>query len=132
LASSTRWRVAPLTLSRARRVLRSDQPVLDAIEAIVLLITILVFGFSIVYLTVDRNGDQFNALNSHIDAVYFTVITLSTTIGYGDITATGQTARVIVIIQVLFDFALVAVAFRLLSGAAKHRLVGKGELPPDS
>jgi hypothetical protein len=123
--------VGPLTIQRARRVLRSEQPVLDAVEAIVLLVSILVFAFSIVYLTIDRNGDQFNALQTHTDAMYFTVVTLST-VGYGDITATGQAARVAVIIQIVFDFAMVAVAFRLLSAAAKHRLVGKGELPPGS
>ena len=56
---------------------------------------------------------QFVSLQTRTDALYYTVITLGT-VGYGDVHAAGQLARVISMIQVGFDLivigALVAVA----------------------
>jgi hypothetical protein len=53
------------------------------------------------------------------DALYFTV-TVFSTVGFGDITAKSEIARVVVIIQMLGDLALLAVGARLLLEAV-HR-----------
>lgn len=42
-------------------------------------------------------------METRTDALYFTIVTMAT-IGYGDIHATGQFARVLVMIAVLFQF----------------------------
>lgn len=56
---------------------------------------------------------QFADMKTRTDALYYTVITLGT-VGYGDVHAVGQFARVISMIQVAFDLvvigALIAVA----------------------
>jgi voltage-gated potassium channel len=117
--------LVPLTFRRVRSVLKSDRPVVEAIEALVVLLVMLVLGFSATYLTLDRAGGQFHGLDSRVDAVYFTVVTLGT-VGFGDITATGQLARVVVVVQIAFDFLLIALAARLLVGAARRRVGERG------
>jgi voltage-gated potassium channel len=59
------------------------------------------------YLTAISGQDQFADLRTKTDALYFALSTL-TTVGYGDVHATGQVARVVVIIQLLFNVAIIA------------------------
>ena len=112
--------VVPMTVRRLRSVRTSTHPLLAAAEAIALLLTMVVLGFSAIYLTIDRRAGQFDGIDTRLDAVYFTVTTLST-VGFGDVTATGQVARAFVIGQVLFDLTLFAVAIRVLADAAQRR-----------
>lgn len=112
--------VVPLTIRRFRAIRSTDHPMLAAGEAIALLLTLVVLGFSAVYLAIDQRGDQFVGLETRLDAVYFTVTTLST-VGFGDIHASGRAARLAVTIQVLFDLTMLAVAVRALAGAAQRR-----------
>ena len=112
--------VVPLTVRRLQAVRMAERPMLVAAEGIFLLIVMVVFGFSAVYLTLDQRSGQFDGLETRIDAVYFTVTTLST-VGFGDISATGQTARVFVTLQVLFDLTLFAVAVRVIGAVAQQR-----------
>lgn len=64
---------------------------------------------------------QFHGLQTRIDALYFTIITLAT-IGYGDITPTGQLSRVIVLLQVLYSFAFLAAGFTALTTRMRQKL----------
>ena len=70
--------VVPITVRRFHAVRRSEKPVLVAIEAIVLLVTMLVLGFAAVYYAMDVDQGQFDGLDTRVDSVYFTVTTLST------------------------------------------------------
>src|SRR5262245_56843881 len=96
--------IFPLTVSRLRRVVGSPHPTLAAVEALVLLLTLLILGFAAIYYGMDHRQDQFANLETKLDAVYFTVTTLST-VGFGDIVATSQPARLAVTIQILFNLA---------------------------
>ncbi|MGH9214501.1 MAG: potassium channel family protein [Acidimicrobiales bacterium] len=109
----------PVTIRRVRAVLGSHRPVLEASEALVLLLTMLVLGFAAIYFAMDRNQGQFTGLNTRIDAVYFTVTTLST-VGFGDITAISQAARLVVTVQIVFNVVFVGVAVRVFVGAAQR------------
>ena len=60
---------------------------------------------------------QFRGLETKIDAVYFTVVTIGT-VGYGDITPIGQGARVAVTLQILFTLTVVGAAIRIIGGLA--------------
>ena len=53
------------------------------------------------------------------DALYFTV-TVFTTVGFGDITAKSETARVVLIVQMLGDLVLLGAGARVLLGAVQH------------
>lgn len=111
--------IVPLTVRRVRSVLVSERPVFEAVESLSDFLAMLIFGFSAVYTTINRNGDQFLGLSNRVDAVYFTVTTLST-VGFGDIVALGQTAKIAVTIQILFDLTFVVVAARVLAAAARR------------
>jgi hypothetical protein len=76
-------------------------------------------GFAGLYLAMDHHGDEFAGLDTKVDAAYFTVTTL-TTVGFGDISATSQAARVAVTFQMLFDLAFLGVAVRVLVTAARR------------
>jgi hypothetical protein len=109
----------PLTVHRLRAVLGSDQPALEALSAIVVLLTMLVVGFAAIYFAMDRDHGQFTGLDTRVDAIYFTVTTLST-VGFGDITAASQTARLVVTMQIVFNLVFVGIAVRVLVGAARQ------------
>jgi hypothetical protein len=113
--------VIPVTIRRVRAVFRSSHPVSDAIEALTLLVALLVFSFSALYLGLDRNGDQFAGLDTRIDSLYFSVTTLAT-VGYGDIHATGQVGRVAVTVQMILNLSVLAIAVRLLTAAVSRAL----------
>ena len=110
----------PLTLRRLRSVLASDRPLVEAAQAIVLLFTTLVVGFAAVFYAMAGTEGQFSGLETRVDAVYFTVTTLAT-VGYGDVTATGQAARVAVTCQMVFSITFISLAARVLIGTATRR-----------
>jgi voltage-gated potassium channel len=112
--------IVPLAVRRLRRVLASDRPVLEAVEAVVLLLAMLITGFAAMYYAMNDGGDQFAGLGTRIDAIYFTTSTLST-VGFGDVHATGQAARLAVTVQILFDLAFIGIAARALLTVAQHR-----------
>lgn len=112
--------VVPMALRRIAEIESARHPMLVVAEAIVLLLTMVVYGFSALYLVIDRRAGQFDGIDTRLDAAYFTVTTLST-VGFGDISATGQAARLAVTFQILFDLTLLAVSIRLLTNAAHAR-----------
>jgi MFS-type transporter involved in bile tolerance (Atg22 family) len=123
--------VVPLAVSRLRRVLTSDRPGFEAAEALVQLVAMLITGFAAVLYAMNRNGTQLSGLDTRVDAVYFTVTVLST-VGFGDIHATSQAARLVVTIQILFDLAFLGVFVRIFLGAAKLRVDEKLTPGPDA
>jgi voltage-gated potassium channel len=64
--------------------------------------------------------DEFAGLDTKVDALYFVLSTL-TTIGYGDIYAAGQVARVVVSIQIIFGIAVIATGASVLLRRASGR-----------
>ena len=113
--------VVPFTARRIRAVATAAHPGIVAAESVALMLVMVIIGLSTAYLAVDRLDGQFNGLDTRLDAVYFTVVTLST-VGFGDITATGQLARGIVVVQILLDVTVIAISAKLLVGAARDRI----------
>jgi hypothetical protein len=113
--------VVPVAVRRLVRVLASHRPVYDAIEALALMLTMLVVGFASVYSSLNHDGDQLSNMETRFDAIYFTVVTLAT-VGYGDIVATGETARVVVTLQIIFDLAFLGAVVRVFGTAARRRV----------
>jgi hypothetical protein len=109
--------IVPITIRRFHAVRRSDEPVVVAIEAVVLLVSMLILGFAAVYYAIDANQGQFEGLVTRVDSVYFTVTTLST-VGYGDIHAAGTAARLLVIVNILLNLAFLGVIVRVMARAA--------------
>lgn len=80
---------------------------------ITLLYPVVVLFALAYYINQSNDPTQFEGLATRTDALYYTVVTLGT-VGYGDVHAVGQLARVVTMIQVAFDLvvigALIAVA----------------------
>ncbi len=110
----------PFLFLRRRALVTSDRPLVDAAVTVALMLVTLVVGFLSIYATMARTGRHLPGLDTKVDAVYFTVTTLAT-VGFGDIHAASEPARVVVTIQMLFDLTVVAVAARLLFGVAQAR-----------
>ena len=49
-------------------------------------------------------------------------MTTLSTVGYGDISARSDSARVAVMVQMVFNVAVLGVAIRLIAGTARSRL----------
>ena len=122
--------IVPITIRRFHAVRRSEEPVVVAIEAVVLLVTMLVLGFAAVYYAIDANQGQFDGLETKVDSVYFTVTTLST-VGYGDIHAAGTAARVLVTINIMLNLAFLGVVVRVMA-ARRRRLPDLTDASPRS
>jgi voltage-gated potassium channel len=120
--------LVPLAVRRSQEVLVADQPLLVAAQALFTLVTLLVVSFSSVYFVLGTQSDpQIDGIATKIDALYFTVTILST-VGFGDITATGQFGRVVVTVNMVVNLVLVTVALRLLSWALQQRHVAAQRL----
>ncbi|MGN9809901.1 potassium channel family protein [Micromonospora sp. BQ11] len=104
--------VAWLVTSQVRRQLRVDtpsgEPEVRALTrlAVTLVAGLLVFALAD-YVLARSTPDQFVNLSTRIDALYFALATL-TTIGYGDVHAQGQVARLAVCAQMLFSIGVIA------------------------
>jgi len=113
--------LVPLSIHQARLVLRSSHPLFDAARCIVSGLVFLVTAYSVSYYVLATGYDnQINGIETKLDALYFTV-TILATVGFGDITATGQVGRAVVTGQMVVNLAVLAVALRVVSWALKER-----------
>jgi hypothetical protein len=80
------------------------------VAALLTVFYVAVVFFAATYYAVERTWpDQFENLATRTDALYFAV-TVVATVGFGDVYAAGQAARVLVTVQMLFDIVVLGVA----------------------
>jgi amino acid transporter len=104
---------------QVRSIARSKRPQLRSVEAVGLSFWLLVIVFSIVYVSLSAsNPAAFSEPLTEVGGLYFTMSVLST-VGFGDISALTDAARIVVIVQMLLDLLLLGVVVRLLLGAGK-------------
>ncbi|NUR25017.1 MAG: two pore domain potassium channel family protein [Catenulispora sp.] len=100
-----------LTLRQIGRQLDGgDAPLLGLLLAIIT--SVLVFALVDFIIATTQPG-QFDELNTRIDALYYALTTLAT-VGYGDVHATGQLARGLMCVQLVFNVAVIATAASVL------------------
>jgi hypothetical protein len=107
------------------RVSRSRRPVLAAVEALVLVFGLFLCFFSLLYVSLSTSDP--GAFTQGIDKVaglYFTT-TVLTTVGFGDISAVSQTARVMVTLQMVLGMVLIGTAFKALGFSAKRAVTSR-------
>ncbi len=87
------------------------------IEGLIFLVVLVVLFFASMYVIM---AGQFAELSTKTDALYFSIATLAT-VGYGDVHAVGQGARIVVTVQMIFDLGYLAVVASVVSGFIRAR-----------
>jgi voltage-gated potassium channel len=109
--------VVPYAVWKVGRIRQSLHPLGEALAVLSVLVSFVVVGFAAGYYSMSVRSDQFPDIHTRLDALYFTVVTLGT-VGYGDITPTGQGARALVTFQIVVNLSLIATLIRLLGRVA--------------
>jgi voltage-gated potassium channel len=105
-----------------RAVAHAAFPEVRAVEALVFSTSAMVVLFASCYLALShRDPEAFSESLNHTGALYFTVTTL-TTIGFGDIAASTDVARVTVMSQIVANFVVLSVLVKLIVNVAQRRL----------
>jgi voltage-gated potassium channel len=109
------------------RITSAELPELRAVEALGVVVTVFLIGFSVIYLSMSNSDPRtFTQTLDHTRALYFT-ITVFSTVGFGDITPRTDPARLVVAAQMLLDLAIIGAVVRLIINAARSRLTPPGE-----
>jgi voltage-gated potassium channel len=98
----------------------SRYPGVRAAELLGLIIPLFLVLFASTYFLMERaSAASFTQPLTRTDALYFTV-TVFSTVGFGDITAKSETARVVLIVQMLADLAVLGAGIRVLLQAVQR------------
>jgi len=106
-----------LVAFQVRSIVRSRFPALRAIEALATSIPLFLLLFASVYVVMATiSASNFSEPLTHTDALYFTV-TVFSTVGFGDITAKSEAARLVVTSQMISDLLIIGLGLRVIVGA---------------
>lgn len=116
-----------LVAFHARSITRSPTPGLRATEALAINVPLFVLLFASTYVVMaTMSAGNFGERLTRTDGLYFTVTVLST-VGFGDITAKTEAARLVVTGQMIADLVILALAVKIIVGA-----VSRGRQPGDA
>jgi Ion channel len=111
--------VIALIALEVRAILKARYPALQAIGALALIAPLFLLLFAVGYYLTERAAPgSFTQRLTRTDSLYFTLTTFST-VGYGDITARSETARITVMFQIISDLVIIGVGAKLLLGAVQ-------------
>jgi voltage-gated potassium channel len=128
LNHSARWAaIAMLTIGLAglgtlvtfqvRWIIASPFPGLRALEALATSVPFFLLLFASSYVVIAAiSASSFSQPMTRTNALYFTV-TVFATVGFGDITATAQAARLVVTAQMIIDLIIIGLGARVILGA---------------
>jgi voltage-gated potassium channel len=112
--------VVALVVWEIRRIMRSRFPTLQGVQALALIVPLYLLIYANVYYVVAHNVPAtFSVPLTRTDALYF-VVTVFATVGFGDITAVSQGARVLVTTQMVGNLLLLGIALRVILAAVQH------------
>jgi voltage-gated potassium channel len=107
-------------------IIRSRYPVLRAVEALAVLVTVYLLIFARIYVVNSQNDPAgFSTRLDHITALYFTV-TVFATVGFGDVVALTDSMRLLVTVQMLLNLTVLGLGIRLLTSAARRGIARRG------
>lgn len=125
--STTSWSVlfavgaavlAALLLLLVGGLLRAGPDV--RLQRLFVLLCLTVFFFADTYYLLSQTPGQIDDAHTKTDTLYFTITTLST-VGYGDVHAASQLARIAVTIQILFDLFFIGTAVAVATGILRAK-----------
>lgn len=123
-----------LVAFQVRAIVGSPFPGLRAVEALATSVPLFLLLFAATYeVLATISAGNFSQPLSRTDAIYFTV-TIFATVGFGDITATTEAARLVVTGQMISDLIVIGLGVRVIVGAVtrgrQRRYAGAGTGPP--
>jgi hypothetical protein len=112
--------VVVVAVYEIRAVIGAPYPAIRAVEALAAIVFFFLALFATLYFVLAQDSaTAFNVASlTRTDSLYFTVTTFST-VGYGDIAAASQTARLVVVVQIVLDLILLGVGLRVLVSAVQ-------------
>ena len=121
--------LAALTAYQVRATIRAGYPAVRAVEALASTVPLFLLLFAAIYFSMAQtDAGNFNVhLLTRTDALYFTV-TVFGTVGFGDITATSQVARLMVTAQMVLDLLVLGLGIRVFIGAVQLGRHQHGEM----
>ncbi|MCX4762861.1 potassium channel family protein [Streptomyces sp. NBC_01275] len=106
---------------QVRSILRSPFPGLRAVEALTTSVPLFLLLFAGTYVVMAAMSDSnFGGPLTHTDGLYFAV-TVFVTVGFGDVTAKGEAARLVVTGQMIADLVILGLAIKIIMGAVGRR-----------
>jgi voltage-gated potassium channel len=110
-----------LVAMQTRSILRSPFPGLRAIESLATSVPLFLLLFASTYVVMAAmSAGNFGERLTHTDGLYFSV-TVFSTVGFGDITAETQAARLVVTGQMIADLVILGLAIKIIVGAVSRR-----------
>ena len=124
---STVWRVAValalfvvVLAIEIRAIQKSDQAMLRAGVSLATIGPLFLLLFAWIYLTMSRSNPGYFSIHlDRTESLYFTV-TVFSTVGFGDITPQVDIARIVTMVQMIADLAVIAIVVRLIFTAASR------------
>lgn len=108
-----------LTWRGIASIVQSPTPRARAVEVLATVVPLFVILFASTYYVMSKqNAAAFSTISNRTDSLYFTV-TVFATVGFGDIVAVSQPARILVTIQMVGDLVLIGAGVRVLTGAIR-------------
>lgn len=112
LAATVVWQV--------RAIVRADFPGIRATQALATTTSVFLLSLAAIYFLLSLDDPaNFTEPLSRSDAIYLTV-TIFSTVGFGDISAQSETARLVATAQMLLDLVVLGFGVQLIVGAAKR------------
>ena len=122
LDHSARWAaitilVIGLITVQVRSIIAAPFPGLRALEALATSVPLFLLLFAATYVVMATiSAGSFSQPMTRTNALYFTV-TVFATVGFGDITAKTETARLLVTAQMIIDLIILGLGARIILGA---------------
>jgi len=109
--------IGVLVALQVRQIMKSKYPRVRAVGTLATSLPLFLLLFATAYYLMERDqAGAFNESLSRTDALYFT-ITVFSTVGFGDIVPKLQSARILVMVQMIGDLVLLGLIGRVVLGA---------------
>jgi voltage-gated potassium channel len=114
---------------QVRSIISAKHPAVRAVGALSTTVPVFLLLFAATYfLMAETSPASFTDHLTRTDALYFTV-TIFSTVGFGDISAVSESARLVVIAQMILDLLILGLGIRVFVGAVQR---GRQRAQPDS
>jgi hypothetical protein len=109
-----------LIVWQARAIIASPYPGVRGVDALATTVPLFLVLFAATYVVMaTATAANFSQPLTRTDALYFTV-TVFATVGFGDITAKTELARIVVTLQMVADIVIIGAGIKILTTAVRR------------